>query len=741
MQPGTGKTSTLVELIMQYTQANLKVLVCAPSNIAVDTILLRLAQAWSRGKEKRMVRLGHPARVSEAVLPYTLDFQINNDEGTEIVSDARKEVDNLRAELRKGYKRGAEGEGMTKRELKQELKAVRKEVVQREREVVRRIVANSQVILATCVGASSRLIESVEFDVVVIDEAAQGLEVACWIPMLLANKVVLAGDHCQLPPTIKCKEASKELSVTLFERIIRDTRYASVCTLLNIQYRMNDLISMWASRQMYHDEVVSDQSVAAHSLADIVEAKDEEECIPVLLMIDTGGCCMYEASQTEQSISHRNLNEVQLVVVHVISLLKQGVLAKHIGIITPYNGQLEVLRSAFSTLAECQHSHGLDLTDLEVKTIDGFQGGEKECIIISLVRSNDRRDVGFLGEIRRINVAVTRAKRHLAVICDTETCSSDSFIASLIAHIEEHGEVLGAEDFLAEHVQDIKLVPANISTQSSSAQQPASKVATEAKKSTGNVKTTTVSKSKSNQKPVTNKKKTDSSSVTAAVDTTQVDIKVESVGNNRFAVEIDELLRNFKSGLGLQQLIHLSSTGYELKRVVTSSLASIHFPCSLNSFERMIVHAAAEKFSLLHESRGEGNGRYIEVSTVLEVPAVPLSDFGGNSSVDADPPPAESSNDLNKDVVDLDDSDEDNDDATVPNTAVKTIDAAALKAKKKSKGKAKSSTVLGPVNKLGGSAMGGVKSSALPDIDDEDMLLQFAIEENQVSYVSALIET
>jgi hypothetical protein len=319
----------------------------------------------------------------------------------------------------------------------------------------------------------------------------KGLEAACWIPLLRGKKCVLAGDHLQLPPTVKCSQAENQgLSVTLFERVIRDAgRYGDVSKLLDTQYRMNALISDWASSQMYESKLHAHSSVATHTLRDILSNNADashgashadtvsapggepngEAPVPVLVLLDTADCEMEE--QPSDTGSHRNIREAEVVARQVHLLVKAGVHPSQIGVITPYNAQLDVLKQLllYPADADTQHQEVDDsastsntkksksrvaidearakaevaaesaLPGLEIRTVDGFQGGEKECIILSLVRSNDRGEVGFLGDHRRINVAITRAKRHLCVVCDVGTCSHDPFIASLLRHMSLTG--------------------------------------------------------------------------------------------------------------------------------------------------------------------------------------------------------------------------------------------------------------------------------------------------------------
>lgn len=391
---------------------------------------------------------------------------------------------------------------MSRQQQRMELRALAKEARQREKDVVRRIIDRSNVVLCTCITAGSRLLEDVSFDMVVIDEAAQGLEAACWIPILKGRRCVLAGDHCQLPPTIKSQEAEKGgLGVTLFERIIEDPRFERVVSLLDTQYRMNAKISDWASKHMYHNAIQSHCTVAGHTLSDFSsehcssianESADTDDrnqdvlsSFPVLLLVDTSGCGMLEDSTAaDEGGSHRNYHEADLVFKHVLALVEAGIQPNQIGIITPYNAQLDILRNLLlstgeaaavvdgstsskqpaATNGESGHkqrttnalqvdalpsngSQPLLLEGLEIKTIDGFQGGEKECILLSLVRSNASHSVGFLGEKRRINVAVTRAKRHLAVFCDVGTCSVNPFMRGLLTHMADEGDHISADEY------------------------------------------------------------------------------------------------------------------------------------------------------------------------------------------------------------------------------------------------------------------------------------------------------
>ncbi|GMF42080.1 unnamed protein product [Phytophthora fragariaefolia] len=450
--PGTGKTTTVVEFILQaVTKFDLKVLVCAPSNIAVDNVLDKLASTCSTlGKKLRLTRVGHPARVLPQILKYCLDAKIENAEGTEIVNDIRKEMTAMQTKLQKTRDKSG------RYQLRREMKANRKEIRDREQKVVGDIVQHSNVVFATNVGAASKLLKDVTFDLVIIDEAAQALEASCWIPILKAKRCVLAGDHLQLPPTIKSKTAAaKGLEVTLFDRITRFSTTQSIVKMLNTQYRMHEDISEWSSQAMYKGELKSFEGVAKRKLHELPHVKiteDDELLDATLLLLDTAGCELEEDAHDEDDrsilqLSKSNEGEARVVARHVRALLESGLKEDEVAVITPYNKQVQTLKAL---LLE-------NYPKLEIRSVDGFQGCEKEAVVMSLVRSNVARQVGFLADDRRMNVAITRAKRHVAVVCDTDTISSHKFLAVLVKHFEKFGEYRSAQEYLEEDVVEITL--------------------------------------------------------------------------------------------------------------------------------------------------------------------------------------------------------------------------------------------------------------------------------------------
>lgn len=478
-----GKTTTVAELIRcAVHNMGWKVLVTAPSNVAVDNVLDRImsienekhdAAPGKRGSKKsstnkkvKAVRLGHPARIQHSIQKYSLESLVQSSEGTEIVKDCRTELNEYLRTLSNTKSRPSE-----KREAYREMKSLKKEIRTREEKVVGQILRDSNVVLATNVGAASSLLrrmldtkgQPICFDLVIIDEAAQALEASCWISLLRGKRAVLAGDHKQLPPTIKCsvREVQQGLGRTLFERLMfsykKSNDGTSSCRskMLEVQYRMHQDISDWASKAMYNGKLISHESVRERQLLtlpvvaekvnntnqitddDSDDGQDKLERV-TLMLVDTTGCDMHE--KANEAGSRFNEGEANIVVSHVHSLIKLGLRAEDIAVITPYNGQVELLRRLLLPV----------VPKLEIRSVDGFQGGEKEAVVLSLVRSSDRggqNGIGFLRDERRLNVAVTRAKRHCAVICDCETVSKNKFIKGLVNWLEEKGEYRSGAEY------------------------------------------------------------------------------------------------------------------------------------------------------------------------------------------------------------------------------------------------------------------------------------------------------
>lgn len=490
--PGTGKTYTLIELIKQLTFNNdEKVLVCGPSNISVDTILERLSDIFSeeegqtdkktrRGKKststgkhpEKLIRIGHPARLLGSNLQHSLDIlsKTNYDNGSsdnkEILKDIEKDIGDTLGKIKK-CRQYAE-----RRALWADLKAFKKELKVRERKVVQDLLVGAKVILSTLHGAGSYDLTSLYkeptlnynqdnplFDTIIIDEVSQSLEPQCWIPLvnhLGCKRLVIAGDNMQLPPTVKSKDdldtlMSKlnidgkvaDLEVTLFDRLVRDHNGTQFKKLLDTQYRMNEDIMRFPSTELYDGLLKAHDSVRSSSLLDLPSVKSTDETsIPCVWYDTQGGDFPEKSSDDSQAVvestgSKYNDMEALVVVQHLDRLLEAGVPPADIGIISPYNAQTSLLKK----MLQLRQLRQLDA--VEVSTVDGFQGREKEVIIISLVRSNNANEIGFLQDKRRLNVAMTRPKRHLCVVGDLELMSTNGkkFLQDWSVYAENEYEI------------------------------------------------------------------------------------------------------------------------------------------------------------------------------------------------------------------------------------------------------------------------------------------------------------
>ncbi len=412
--PGTGKTTALIELCRQAVTAGERLLACAPSNVAVDNLATRLAAAGVR-----VVRLGHPARMQHDARDVSLAKQLADSPDQRVLRDSRRDLDQALRALQKA--RGRHERSAARAELRR----LRDERRHLERAVTRGIVDGADVVLATTTGAADADIGERAFDRVVIDEAGQALEAACWIAMRHADRVVLAGDHLQLPPTVRSVEAAAGgLTRTLFERLADQETTASASRMLTVQYRMHEQVMGWSSQTFYEGRLSAAPAVARHRLVDLPDVASNPWTEQPLVFVDTAGCGHEETAEEEEASRH-NPGEAALVARIVGELLEAGVAPRDVAVITPYNAQAQRLRERLPDLA------------LEIGTVDGLQGREKEAVVVSLVRSNDRGEVGFLAELRRLNVALTRARRHLTVIGDSATLACDAGLCALVEHLQE----------------------------------------------------------------------------------------------------------------------------------------------------------------------------------------------------------------------------------------------------------------------------------------------------------------
>lgn len=580
--PGTGKTTTVVEVILQAVKQEQKVLCCAPSNVAVDNLVERLVKS-----KVKVLRLGHPARLLESIQKHSLDAVLAHSDNTNVISDIRKDMDKAFSEMKKARDKGQRSN------LRREIKDLRRELRSREETAISQILKRADVILATNTGASNdgplKHLPNDHFDLVVIDECAQALESSCWIALLKAHKCILAGDYKQLPPTIKSQSAaSKGLSVSLMERLIK--KYGdSVVRMVTTQYRMNSAIMQWASEEMYQGKLIAHHSVEKHLLRDLSGVADVEETRIPLLLIDTAGCGLSEMEDTDEQ-SKGNQGEVDIVALHIKALTEAGVQVKDIAIIAPYNLQVDLLREKLS----CKYA------ELEIKSVDGFQGREKEAVVLSLVRSNRKGEVGFLAEDRRINVAVTRARRQLTVVCDSQTVRNHDFLKSLVVYMTEHGEVRTGFEYLED------CVPQNYTRDGKDKQLGAKDASSTKQKSKNQGK-----KSEQEHKKNANYKgKGENQDI---VQSGQQN-KQNKTNNPPHAKPKDaEQTQNKRQEIKEQLLNFLKDQNQN----------ELQFSSSLNSHERMLVHELSEELGLKHESQGEGKNRRITVSRPPPAPENP----------------------------------------------------------------------------------------------------------------------
>lgn len=438
--PGTGKTTTLVQAIRHTLMKERQVLVCSPSNTAVDLLTEKLVREGIN-----VLRLGNPARVSDEVMNNTLDVKVTTHESYKELKEYRKKAEEYFS-LAKKYKRNF---GASEREqrnlLYTEARNILKEATMLEDYIFAEQFDNAQVIACTPVVSSSKQVRDRIFTTVFIDEAAQALEPMSWIPITRAKRVIFAGDHQQLPPTVKSKKAETEgLKYTLFERCIGAQPAASV--MLNVQYRMHASIMGFSNEKFYDGKLIADDTVKDNLLS-----FDEEETFlnRPFDFIDTAGCGFSE-EQNPESLSMSNPEEAQLLFKYLRLLVEQYDARKgthsplQIGIISPYKQQVELL----SRILEEDDALKQKPHRVHVKTVDGFQGQERDVICISLVRSNETGEIGFLNDYRRLNVALTRAKRKLVVFGDSATLSRHAFYKDFLEYTENCGAYKSAWEFI-----------------------------------------------------------------------------------------------------------------------------------------------------------------------------------------------------------------------------------------------------------------------------------------------------
>lgn len=440
--PGTGKTTTLVEAINETLMRESQVLVCAQSNMAVDWISEKLVD---RGIN--VLRIGNPTRVNDKMLGFTYERRFESHPDYPQLWAIRKAI----RELRKNKKKGSEN-------YHQKMERLKSRAAEIEIRINAELFGEARVIACTLVGSAHHLLEGMKFGTLFIDEAAQALEAACWIPMKRASRVILAGDHCQLPPTVKSIAALRAgLGKTLMERIAENK--PEVVTLLKIQYRMNDEIMRFSSDWFYGGKVESAPQIKYRSVLDYdhpitwIDTSNEENQITI-----EGEDAPEDSASTSSSVSAANQNsdlnfkeqfvgesfgrinkaEAELTLLtlaeYFTKISKRRVLEERIdvGIISPYRAQVQYLKKLIKKYEFFKPYRRL----ISVNTVDGFQGQERDVILISLVRSNDEGQIGFLKDLRRMNVAMTRARMKLIILGNKDTMTKHPFYKKLWEYVE-----------------------------------------------------------------------------------------------------------------------------------------------------------------------------------------------------------------------------------------------------------------------------------------------------------------
>jgi superfamily I DNA and/or RNA helicase len=417
--PGTGKTTTLVEAIYETLRRENQVLVCAQSNMAVDWISEKLVD---RGIN--VLRIGNPTRVNDKMLSFTYERRFEAHPDYELLWAIRKAIRELRAQRKRRDDK-----------YHQKLERLKERATELEVRINAQLFGEARVIACTLVGSANRLLEGQKFGTLFIDEAAQALEAACWIPIRRVSRVILAGDHCQLPPTVKSFEALKAgLGKTLMERIVENK--PEVVTLLKTQYRMNEEIMRFSSDWFYDNQMESAPEVKFRSILDLD--------IP-MTWIDTSQFELPEDSDISfketfvgESFGRINKAEAELTLLvleqYFEKIGKTRILEERldVGVISPYRAQVQYMRRLMKNKKFFKPFRHL----ISVNTVDGFQGQERDIILISLVRANNEGQIGFLRDLRRMNVAITRARMKLIILGDASTMTRHPFYKKLFEYIE-----------------------------------------------------------------------------------------------------------------------------------------------------------------------------------------------------------------------------------------------------------------------------------------------------------------
>lgn len=428
--PGTGKTTTLVEAIKETVSNEKQVLVAAASNAAVDLLAEKLTQ---RGL--RVLRIGHPARVTEEVVSCTLDARLSEHDDAKMLKDLRRKAEEFR-NLGRKYKRNfGRAEREQRRLMLDEARNLKDEAHMLEDHMIYDELNKAQVIACTLVGTNSTYIKGRTFKTLFIDEASQALEPAAWIPIMKCDRVIMAGDHWQLPPTVKSLEAAKEgLAETIFHRTI--TKW-DADVMLEVQYRMHPDIVQFSNHQFYNGKL---------QCGDVISNR-KPLFDQAVRFIDTAGCG-YDEKLNQETLSTYNAEEAHFVLDRLVEILNQAKPSEgyipSVGIIAPYRAQVELLNRYLPDL-------GLEediVKKITINSVDAFQGQERDIMLISLVRSNANGEIGFLANERRMNVAMTRARHLLVMVGDSATLGSHQFFDELIQDFQSRNLYQSAFEYL-----------------------------------------------------------------------------------------------------------------------------------------------------------------------------------------------------------------------------------------------------------------------------------------------------
>lgn len=422
--PGTGKTTTLIAVIRSLLKSEKRILVCAPSNNAVDLLARHLDMAGVQ-----VLRIGNVTRIADELTHLTLIEKARYHPDWQNIKKVKIEAAQIRKQAGKFKRRFGEKEKYDRRDQYREAKDLMHWARDLEKKLINTLIQEARVICTTLIGVSHKSINDLKFNTLVIDEASQALEPECWNAILKAERVILAGDHLQLAPTVKSIDAEKlGLGETLLTRMTDRIKHTY---LLTTQYRMNEKILSFSNQKFYDNKLQSDPQNATRTL--------EGDDAP-LVLVDTSGCG-FDEQINERSLSKRNEGEYFIFREHFLQA-QESYKDATIGVIAPYSEQVKYLRSK---IEEDEAFKGHQIT---VNSIDGFQGQEKDVIYISLVRSNPNGEVGFLADERRLNVAMTRARKKLIIIGDMSTLSVKKLFSDLADHVEMIGEYKSAWEYM-----------------------------------------------------------------------------------------------------------------------------------------------------------------------------------------------------------------------------------------------------------------------------------------------------